>query len=64
MNQVLAINPSIAEMIPPLEIKCRCGHLIFSNGLVYSKCVNAAEGEARCRCKRWIDVPVYWDKIR
>jgi hypothetical protein len=48
--------------LPLGKIKCRCGHVILRDGILYSRVVNVAENKARCRCKRWIEVPIGWNQ--
>lgn len=41
------------------EVTCICGHRICdSEGIIRSRCVKLIEGEALCRCKRWVKVPI------
>lgn len=41
------------------EVICICGHRICdSDGIIRSRCVKLVEGEALCRCKRWVKVPI------
>ena len=41
------------------EVSCICGFRICdSEGIIRSRCVKLVEGEALCRCKRWVKVPI------
>lgn len=43
---------------PPPRVVCVCGHEIWDGEAIRSRCVIPASGEALCRCKRWVGVPV------
>lgn len=39
-------------------VTCDCGYRIFDGEVVRARVVKPAEGLAKCRCKRWVRVPV------
>ncbi len=43
-------------------VRCTCGHLIFDGAAIKSRVVllDTAGGKAKCRCKRWVSVPVVY----
>jgi len=49
---------------PPAPIQCKCGFRIWDGDVVRSRVLRLTSGarfEAKCRCKRWIRVPVSLD---
>lgn len=47
------------KTIKPVEtVTCVCGHKIYDGEVVRSRCVKLHEGQALCRCKKWVGVPV------
>ena len=40
------------------SVTCECGHKIYDGEVVRSRCIKLHTGEALCRCKTWVKVPV------
>ena len=51
-----------AERVPELRrpgpVRCECGFLVFDGQALRSRVVLPGKGVAKCRCKRWVEVPV------
>ena len=50
-------NP-ITSLRPP--VSCECGFLVFDGQVLRARVIRlkAQGAEAKCRCKRWVAVPV------
>lgn len=42
----------------PASVICECGFKIFDGEVIRSRVVHLQRGEAKCRCKRWVQVPI------
>lgn len=42
----------------PEPVRCECGFLIFDGEAIRARVVLPTKGLAKCRCKRWVEVPV------
>lgn len=42
----------------PSPVRCSCGFLIFDGEVLRSRVLLPDQGLAKCRCKRWVPVPV------
>lgn len=40
------------------SVTCTCGYRLFDGEVIRSRVVKPSEGLAKCRCKRWVRVPV------
>lgn len=54
---------SKAEKVTPIRpaaapVTCECGHRIWDGEALRARVVLPLEGRAKCRCKRWVEVPV------
>lgn len=52
--------PKISEPAPKANVRCSCGHVIFDGRVIKSRVVMVDDhgAQAKCRCKRWVSVPV------
>ena len=55
-----ALKTTDREAAPRPPVRCTCGHLVFDGLAVKARVVllDPAGGKAKCRCKRWVSVPV------
>ncbi|MFP4615581.1 MAG: hypothetical protein ACLFRB_06865 [Thiohalorhabdus sp.] len=40
------------------RVVCECGHVVYDGEVIRARCVHPESGTAKCRCKRWVAVPV------
>lgn len=53
----LAIVRSVPASIAP--VSCACGRVIFDGAVITTRVLRLfPRAEAKCRCKRWVPVPV------
>ena len=63
-RQTLSLQPAAkvdTTFGPRPMVKCQCGHTLFDGIVVKARVVRLLPrggGEALCRCKRWVVVPV------
>lgn len=51
---------AVPKPAPTFEpVRCPwCRHTIFTGMVIRSRCVDVLNGQALCKCKRWVRVPV------
>lgn len=42
----------------PKKAVCECGFVVCDGEVIRSRVVHIRNGQAKCRCKRWVEVPV------
>lgn len=58
---VLTLTP--APLRKPQPVICpHCGFTIFDGDAIRSRCVKPVEAVAKCRCKRFISVPIVFSQ--
>jgi len=50
----------VPHLAPRLEVRCECGFAVFDGEVLRARVVRLLPrgAEAKCRCKRWVPVPV------
>jgi len=55
------VDDETAPVGPMTPVVCECGHTVFDGLVIKSRVVRLLPrggGEAKCRCKRWVPVPI------
>ena len=53
----MAAAEAALQAVPP-PVRCECGFLIWDGVALRARVVLPARGIAKCRCKRWVSVPI------
>lgn len=58
------ISPITAKLLPPpMPVQCECGRTVFDGLVITTRVVRVFPvAEAKCRCKRWVRVPVAYSQ--
>lgn len=52
------LAPRVTAVVTPNIVRCTCGRIVYDGEVIRSRCVRVRTGEALCKCKRWVKVPL------
>lgn len=58
-----ATNNTSYIMPPREEVRCKCSHVMFDRIIIRSRALRVAPDgsvEGKCRCKRWLKLPLIY----